>query len=79
MTDYSKLNQPIPYTLERWFEIRQELMKEYGPSIAISTICRRKLGFIPRTSYRYCVYLDFYDEQLKFLWVLKWGAGDVRR
>ena len=65
------------------------LLKTHGMSIAIRDVCKRKLGFTVRrhrrevkdsddfwSSEQTFVHLDFYDEQQKLMFMLKWGGND---
>jgi hypothetical protein len=62
------------------------LLRTHGMSIAIRDVCKRKLGFTVRrhrrevkdevdifwTDEQTFVHLDFYDEQKKVMFMLKW-------
>ena len=67
---------------DRWKSIYQSLVEEHGASINISWVMRRKCGFTVRehqgwdnntNRYKYKMFLDFYDEQYKTLFFLKYG------
>jgi len=62
-----------------------ELLRTHGNSIAITYVCKRKLGFTIRRHKKPAeddedfwayektfIHLDFYDEQKKLMFMLKW-------
>lgn len=57
----------------QWKCICNELNKSYGPSIYISYVMRRKLGFIRRHGDYDTVYLDFFNESKKTWFLLKYS------
>jgi hypothetical protein len=58
----------------QWLNIRHKMMDQYGPSILISLVQRRKLGFVARSkeNWRDGVYIDFWEEKYKTQFILKW-------
>ena len=71
-------------SLNTWDSLRSQLMTDYGPTIFISFITKKKLGFIIRyysdnTSWedygvnKRDVRLDFYDEKRKTMFLLKYS------
>lgn len=70
----------IPLTEKSWETIRKELMTDYGASILISWKLKKTFGIVARhheywqdDSYRSSMYLDFYDNELQTLFLLKYG------
>lgn len=57
-----------------WKNIRMEMINQYGISICISHVQRRKLGFVCRTkpNWHEGVYIDFWEEKYKTQFILKW-------
>ena len=65
---------PVELSLAQWDALLPRLIAEHGASIAISTVMRRKLGFVRRWK-QYQIdgcYLDFWDERYKTLFLLKY-------
>ncbi len=81
--------KPITLKIRQWVEILKQIKETYPPSVHLSREkMRRVLGFTPRvhrervdidstedTSYGYkkTVYLDFFDEQQRTMFLLKYG------
>jgi hypothetical protein len=72
---------PIKLTAKEWLHnIRPKLIEQYGPSIAISYVQRRELGFVCRRSswldennqYYEHYFLDFWEEKYKTMFILRW-------
>lgn len=75
----------IELTKEEWLHLRDCLIKDYGSKILISWVMRRECGFTIREHTQwtetkkgglypetiYC--LDFYDEQMKVWYLLKYS------
>lgn len=64
----------IELSEKEWYSLLDKMMEEHGPSIAISSVMRRKLGFTRRWKQwpRNECYLDFWDEKYKTLFLLKY-------
>jgi hypothetical protein len=77
----------VEFEVEDWeHRIWPSLLETYGNSIAITYVCKRKLGFTIRrhkksvvegnddfwTQEKTFIHLDFYDEQKKLMFMLKW-------
>lgn len=71
-------------------ELLPKLIEQHGKSIAISWVCKRKLGFTVRehTEYRDTngwpnkiveIHLDFYDEQMRTFFLLKYMSYQEER
>lgn len=71
----------IELTRDEYMQLRERLVQEYGKRIMISWVMRRECGFTMREHKRqdafdnypnsvYC--LDFYDEQMKTWYILKY-------
>lgn len=60
---------------QQWQHISKILIEKYGPSIMISSVMRRKLGFVRRTKKQYGtgVYIDFWEEKYKTHFLLQWN------
>lgn len=71
----------IKLTKKQWSKILQALHEEYPTSVlAIRSRMRVKLGFTPRNHQGFidgmfedAVYLDFYSEQKRTMFLLKFG------
>jgi hypothetical protein len=69
---------PIKLTSKEWLHnIRPKLIEQYGPSIAISYVQRRQLGFVCRSFWglnenKEYYYIDFWEEKHKTMFILKW-------
>lgn len=71
----------LVYSERDWNKLWASILKEYPPSINISWVCKRELGFTVRKhtywdregrAYIHEVHLDFYDEAMKTLFILKY-------
>lgn len=69
----------IKLTPKEWIEvIRPKMIEQYGVSICISYVQKRKLGFVarrangPTEGYEECYYLDFWEEKYKTMFLLRW-------
>lgn len=73
----------IELTHTEWENLRQQIIKEHGPSMLISWKMRRELGFTVREHKRWdktkqwqdrssVICLDFYDESMKSWYILKY-------
>ena len=64
----------LELTEEQWQAIRAKMVSQYGPSIVITFIQRRKLGFVCRSKkyWEEGVYIDFWEEKYKTQFILKW-------
>lgn len=73
-------------TLSQWDHLRARLVKDYPVSyIVMRSVTRRELGFTVRRHavwvqnrnnhgfYRDCIYLDWYDANLKTFFLLKYS------
>lgn len=76
----------IELTKKEWLHLRDSLVRDFGSKILISWVMRRECGFTMRThhvwrkketdhgEYSETVYcLDFYDEQMKVWYLLKYS------
>jgi len=72
---------PIKLSSKEWLHnIRPKLIEQYGPSITISYVQRRELGFVCRSfwgvdenrEYYEHYYIDFWEEKYKTMFILKW-------
>jgi len=72
----------IELTKAEWLHLRENLVREHGQKILISWVMRRECGFTIREhtqwdrdySNHHTVYcLDFYDEQMKVWYLLKYN------
>ena len=79
----------IVFTLEQWHkQLFPRLLEEHGKSIRISWVCKERLGFTVREhrapisddghfwEYQYQIHLDFYDEQKRTWFILKYIDND---
>ena len=66
--------KPLELTYLQWAKIRIRMIDQYGTGIIISTVQRRKLGFVARSkkNWRDGVYIDFWEEKYKTQFILKW-------
>jgi hypothetical protein len=54
------------------------MIEQYGVSICISYVQKRKLGFVarrahgPKEHYEECYYIDFWEEKYKTAFLLRW-------
>lgn len=75
----------IIYTKQDWdTNIWPRIKADYGQAVIISWVCRERLGFTVRThrapvsddghnwEHQYQIHLDFYDEQMRTLFILKY-------
>ena len=70
----------IELTKQEWMDLRESLVRDFGKRILISWVMKRECGFTIREHHvwdnqtgsttRYC--LDFYDEQMKVWYLLKY-------
>ena len=79
--------KPIIFEEKKWdHELWPNLVAEHGKKIGISWVCKRELGFTVRRHTEYLsddgraysrrntkVCLDFYDEQMRTLFLLKYS------
>lgn len=77
-------NKPIKHielSQEEWNKIKQQLIADFGQKILISWVMKRECGFTVRNHTRWSedgrdnkvvVCLDFYDEQMKTWYILKY-------
>lgn len=77
--------KPLKYTIDDWKPIWNQMRREHGEAINITTFCRKKLGFSVRWHHEMVknksgivrptevVYLDFYDESARTMFLLKWA------
>ena len=76
----------IELTKKEWLHLRDSLVRDFGSKILISWVMRRECGFTMREhhvwhkkqtdfgEYSETVYcLDFYDEQMKVWYLLKYS------
>ena len=79
----------IKISLKDWEKILEKIKKDYPPSYyLIRSISKEKLGFLPREHTDYSnvsigtffsknsvrfIYLDFFDEHKKTMFILKYG------
>ena len=66
--------KPLELTNTQWDHIAKKLVEKHGPSIMISSVMRRKLGFVRRTKKYYIdgVYIAFWEEKHKTMFILQW-------
>lgn len=71
----------IELSKSEWIDLRARLVEEYGEKIRISWVMRRECGFTVREHIVYKAFddgptrvfcLDFYDEQMKTWYILKY-------
>lgn len=72
----------IIYPKRDWAPIWERIKADHGQKISISWVCRRELGFTVREHMvygddvswdeRYQIHLDFYDEAMRTLFILKY-------
>lgn len=64
----------LDLTDKQWKNIRNRMIDQYGPSIIVSLVQRRKLGFVARSKKDWTqgVYIDFWEEKYKTQFILKW-------
>ena len=67
----------IRYSKYDWGRLWPKIKEGHPPSINISWVCKKELGFIIREHYnidndKYEIHLDFYDEAMKTLFILRW-------
>ena len=62
-----------------WEKVKARLLEDFGKKILISWVMKRECGFTVRThthwtkdQYHTVVCLDFYDEQMKTWYILKY-------
>lgn len=78
--------RPVKLTIPVWANIREDLKKNYRPSVVlVRNQMRAVLGFTDRSHrewvsdgeahghYRPCVMLDFYDERKRTMFLLKYS------
>lgn len=70
-------------THTEWAKVKQQLINDYGFSISISWVSRRKLGFTARehtdyTDGRYhsAMHIDFYSEEARTFFLLRYMNRD---
>ena len=78
------MDKPIKHlelSKEEWIKIKQRLVEDFGQRILISWVMKRECGFTVRNhtkwsddgrDYSVTVCLDFYDEQMKTWYILKY-------
>ena len=66
--------KPLELTYLQWAKIRRRMIDQYGTGIIISTVQRRKLGFVDRSKENWGegVYIDFWEEKYKTQFILKY-------
>jgi hypothetical protein len=66
--------KPLELTDLQWANIRSRMIDQYGTGIIISTVQRRKLGFVARCkeNWQDGVYIDFWEEKYKTAFILKY-------
>jgi hypothetical protein len=75
----------VVYELEEWEKtIWPKIVADYGPGVNISWVCKQRLGFTVRRHTDYSldnletnwnstnIHLDFYDEQSRTMFLLKY-------
>jgi len=65
----------IELTRKEWDDLKQRLITEHGPRILISWVLKRECGFTMRDHRehdRSYIALDFYDEQMRTFFHLKY-------
>jgi hypothetical protein len=76
--------KPFVVTTHEWKKLETRLKKDYPPSVFLSRDkMRRVLGFTPREHFDYSkqygsmssIYLDFYEEKHRTMFLLKYGNG----
>ena len=74
--------KPIKLTVHQWINLRSRLRDDYSPSITlIRDTMKRNLGCTPRTHTQYdpltghstIVYLDFFDDTKRTMFLLKYS------
>lgn len=60
-----------------WRKLWDRIKEGHPPSIKLSWVCKRELGFTVREHYsiynhEYEIHLDFYDEVMQTLFILRW-------
>lgn len=67
----------LKITEQTWDIIREDLRKKHGDSIIINRVMKKKLNFTRRFGeYQFphrSIYIDFFTEQSKTLFLLKYG------
>lgn len=76
--------KPITYTQSEWNDIWERIKSDYPPSVyLLRDRMRKKLGFTPREhtywdtkrmKYKTLIYLDFYDEKYRTMFLLKYSV-----
>lgn len=74
------MTKPIKISTKNWEKLLDRLRQDYPPSVTmIRQKMKSKLGFVPRDHLLYddyfttVVYLDFYDEPKKTMFILKYS------
>jgi hypothetical protein len=74
---------PIRITDERFTAIRKQLIEDRGQKYCISAVVKRDLGWSPRynyisdhSDYGY-VYIDFWDDSSKTMFLLEFGTDGI--
>ena len=76
--------KPFTLTPDEWRVLKKRLKQDYPPSVFLSRDkMRRVLGFTPRdhrsysheTGSNHTIYLDFYEEKHRTMFLLKYGNG----
>ena len=69
----------IELSTVEWKKVKEQLIEDFGQKILISWVMKRECGFTVRTHTRWqddqssvVVCLDFYDEQMKTWYILKY-------
>lgn len=71
----------LELTKQEWAKTKERLIQEFGQKILISWVMKRECGFTVRNHTRWSddgedhwevVCLDFYDEQMKTWYILKY-------
>ena len=77
MTD--KPIKHIELSSAEWEQIKSKLIEEFGQKIIITWVLKRECGFTVRShtdwndgNYHRVICLDFYDEQMKTWFILKY-------
>lgn len=74
--------KPIKLTNHQWMSLRLKLREDYNPSITLMrSAMKDKLGFTPRNHKEYnpqtgtthSVYLDFFDDAKRTMFMLKYS------
>jgi hypothetical protein len=74
----------IIYTPNSWNRVWSQIREDYSQNIIIPSVLKRKLGFtvrehrywVPKMDggyYDFKIHLDFYEEKMKTLYLLKYG------